>query len=135
MSAHIYRTYVRYNEVDQMGVVHNSIYYVYMELARCDMVRAAGYPYKRMEEDGIMLPVVESGCQFKGAAKYDDLLLVETTIQYIRNASTRINYKIRREDGTLVASGHTIHACVDKQFEVTFFPDAIRETLSQFMEE
>ena len=117
-----------------MGVVHNSIYYVYMELARCDMVRAAGYPYKRMEEDGIMLPVVESGCQFKGAAKYDDLLLVETTIQYIRNASARINYTIVKEDGTHVASGYTIHACVDRAFEVAFVPDAIREVLTPFLE-
>ena len=135
MPAHIYETRVRYNEVDQMGVVHNSIYYIYMELARCDMVAAAGYPYKRMEEDGILLPVVESGCKFKGAARYDDLILVETQIRYIRNASSRIEYKIKSEEGALVASGYTVHACVDKQFEVAFIPEAIRETLAQFMVE
>lgn len=135
MVAHRYTTHVRYNEVDQMGVVHNSIYYIYMELARCDMVKAAGYPYRKMEEDGIYLPVVESGCKFKGAARYDDLLVVETQIRYIRNASSRIDYTIRKEDGALVAEGFTVHACVDKRFEVAFFPDSIREILAKFVAE
>jgi acyl-CoA thioester hydrolase len=135
MARHVYRTQVRYNEVDQMGVVHNSIYYIYMELARVDLVRAEGYPYKRIEEeDGLLMPILESGCTYKHPARYDDILDVETTVKFVKNSSIRFNYVIKRDDGTLIAEGYTVHAAVDRNFEVAFIPDKYRDIFGKFLE-
>jgi acyl-CoA thioester hydrolase len=122
MAVHIFRTQVRYNEVDKMGGVHNSFYYVYMELARTDLVRVEGAPYKQMEEEGVLIPVVKSGCTFHQPARYDDFVDIETSAVDIKNASSRFEYLIRRADGTLLAKGFTTHAIVDARFEITPFP-------------
>jgi acyl-CoA thioester hydrolase len=135
MAKHIFRTQVRYNEVDKMGVVHNSVYYIYMELARVDLVRAEGYPYKRMEEeDGLLIPVLSSACTFKHPARYDDLIEVETTIKFMKNSSLRFNYRIRRDDGVLLAEGYTVHAIVDSAFEITIIPDTYRALFGKYLE-
>ena len=136
MAKHIYRTQVRYNETDQMGVVHNSIYYIYMELARTDLVRVEGYPYKRIEEeDGLLMPVLESACSFKQPARYDDIIVVETTIKFIKNSSIRFDYAIKREDGTLLAEGHTVHVSIDRDFEIVILPDRYRNLFSKYLSE
>ncbi len=135
MKTHIFTTQVRYSETDKMGVVHNSVYYIYMELARTDLVRSLGLTYKSMEETGIFMPVLESGCKYKMPAGYDDLISVETVIAYIKNASIRFDYKIRRDDGVLLATGFTVHAAVDKDFSIINIPDEWRPQLMQYVEE
>lgn len=134
MAKHIFKTRVRYDEVDQMGVVHNSVYYIYMELARTDLVRAEGYPYKRIEEDGFFMPVLESACTFRQPARYDDVLHVETTIQFMKNSSLRFNYDIQRDDGAPIARGYTVHAAVDRNFEVALIPDRYRDFMAKYLE-
>lgn len=133
MKTHVYKTQVRYSETDQMAVVHNSVYYIYMELARTDLVRAEGVTYKQMEEMGIFMPVLESGCKFKMPARYDDYIEVETNIAYFKNASIRFEYRIRKDDGTLLATGYTVHAAVDNDFQVTTIPDEWRVFLGQYL--
>ncbi len=133
MKKHIYKTQVRYAETDQMAVVHNSVYYIYMELARTDLVRAEGVTYKEMEEMGIFMPVLENGCKFKTPARYDDPIEVETYIAYFKNASIRFEYRIRRADGTLLATGFSVHAAVDKDFQVISIPDNWREFFSKYI--
>ena len=136
MAKHVFRTQVRYNEIDKMGVAHNSVYYIYMELARTDLVRAEGYPYKRMEEeDGLLIPVLSSACSFKHPARYDDILEVETTLKFMKNSSLRFNYRIKRDDGVLLAEGHTVHAIVDRAFELAIIPDTYRALFGKYLEE
>ena len=133
MKKHIYKTRVRYSETDRMGVVHNSIYYIYMELARTDLVRSEGVTYKEMEDMGIFMPVIESGCRFKAPARYDDRIEIETHIAYLKNAGIRFEYLIRRTDGVVLATGHSVHAAVDKDFSVILIPGEWREFLSQYL--
>jgi acyl-CoA thioester hydrolase len=133
MKKHIYKTRVRYSETDQMSVVHNSVYYIYMELARTDLVRAEGVKYKEMEEMGIFMPVLESGCKYKVPAKYDDDIEVVTHIAYYKNASLRFEYRIQRSDGVLLATGYSVHAAVDKDFQVTVLPEEWRVFFTQYL--
>ena len=133
MKKHIYKTRVRYSETDRMSVVHNSVYYIYMELARTDLVRSEGVTYKEMEDMGIFMPVLESGCRFKSPARYDDQIEVEAHIAYMKNASIRFEYLVRREDGVVLAAGYTVHAAVDRDFSIISIPDEWREFLSQYL--
>ncbi len=116
-----------------MGVVHNSIYYIYMELARTDLVRVEGVPYKKMEDEGVLIPVVKSGCTFFRPAHYDDEIVIETSIEYIRNASLKFDYHIRRDGGVDLAKGFTVHATVDADFEVAPFPDKWRPIFTKYL--
>ena len=54
-----------YYETDQMGIVHHSNYIRWFEEARLEMLRAMGLPYKKMEDNGILIPVLGVSCSYK----------------------------------------------------------------------
>jgi acyl-CoA thioester hydrolase len=76
----------------------------------------------------LMLPVVEATVSYRAPARYDDLLTVETSLAEVRRASARFAYRIVRE-GELVATGHTVHACVDPEGRVQRMPRELVERL------
>lgn len=107
---------VRYAETDQMGIVHHSNYYVYFEAAREDFIAGTGIRYKDMEDSGIMMPLVETQCRYIEGAKYDDLLIIETSLEELTPAKISLQYTVIREiDGKQLAKGKTILAFVDKE--------------------
>ncbi len=104
---------VPYADTDQMGVVYYANYFVYFERARNELLREHGIPYAELEEKhGVALPVVESYCRHKRPAKYDDILHISAWVDSASGPRVTIYCEVRRE-GALLASGHTVHACVD----------------------
>lgn len=105
---------VRYAETDAMCIVHHSNYYVYFETAREDFIQGGGARYSEIEEAGIMMPLVETQCRYIQGAKYDDELIIETTMKELTPAKVVLLYEVRRvKDGALIAKGKTIQAFVD----------------------
>ncbi len=105
---------VRYADTDQMHFVYNGKYLEYFEVGRTEMLRALGLPYAKLEENGIMLPLVDSYCRYHAPARYDDLLVIESRMQTMPRATMRIDYRIFREGEDLIlTSGYTTHAFVD----------------------
>jgi acyl-CoA thioester hydrolase len=103
-----------YRDTDQMGVVYYGNYYAWFEVGRNEYIRSLGLSYKGLEEQGIILPVIESRCTYKVPARYDDLVLVRTGISEMTGVRIAFVYGIIREkDGTLLAQGSTIHAFAD----------------------
>jgi acyl-CoA thioester hydrolase len=106
---------VLYADTDQMGVVNNVVYLRYFELARAEFIRRRGKPYKQIEEEGAMLPVVEAFLKYREPARYDDLLDLEVHVDELRAASLLFRYRVRRAgDGALLCEGFTKHACIGK---------------------
>ena len=70
----------RYSETDQMGVVYYGNYATYFEVGRVELLRDLGMSYAEMEKSGTMLPVVHLDMDFKAGAKYDEELVLETSI-------------------------------------------------------
>lgn len=102
---------VRYQETDKMGVVYHSNYFVWFEIGRTEYLRALGYPYERLEKEGIMLPVVECNAKFKKAAVYDDEIMIKAYIQELKGASVTLNYEVSRKNTQeLLVTGFTKHA-------------------------
>jgi acyl-CoA thioester hydrolase len=66
----------RYSETDKMGYVYYGRYLEYFEVARTEMIRAIGVPYSKLEDQGVMLPVIESHIEYKAPLLYDDEILV-----------------------------------------------------------
>lgn len=105
---------VRYKETDRMGVVHHSNYYVYFEIGRTEFMRNMGFSYRDMEEMGYMLPVIETNCHYKRAVGNDDEIVVSTRMSQFKGVRITLDYEIRKkDDGTLVANGSTVHAITD----------------------
>ncbi|WP_406631098.1 acyl-CoA thioesterase [Ornithobacterium rhinotracheale] len=69
---------VRYGETDQMGYAYYGNYAQYFEVGRAELLRNIGLNYKRLEEQGIMTPVLSLFCKYIAPAKYDDELCIET---------------------------------------------------------
>lgn len=104
----------RYEETDQMGVIYHGNYFTYFEVARTGFFKYFGYPYKLMEERGVMLPVVDVNCQYKKPILYDDDIVVRTSIAMVKGIRITLQYEIiRTTTDELLATGKTTHAFVD----------------------
>ncbi len=120
---------VIYGDTDQMGVVYYANYLRYFEAGRNEFIRAKGLRYRDFEARfGFVLPVAEARVKYLSPARYDDLLAVETTLAELGRASARFEYRLLRDDEVL-ATGFTVHACVDGQGKIRRLPDELRRAL------
>jgi acyl-CoA thioester hydrolase len=104
---------VRYGETDQMGVVYHGNYALYLEMGRIEWLRKLGVSYKKMEENGIMLPVVSMSLNFKKSACYDDLINVKTQLKNQPTAKIEFDYEITSENGQILALANVVLAFID----------------------
>lgn len=105
-----------------MGVLHHSNYFTFFEMGRTEMLRAAGGNYRLMEEAGLLFVVTKAECRYHQPARYDDELIIRTTIQRITAAKIEHEYHVLR-DGQLLATGHVTLAMVDRDGQVQRIPD------------
>jgi acyl-CoA thioester hydrolase len=103
---------VRFAETDAQGVVHNSNYFVWFEVARVEFLERFAGGYQRLRDLGIESFVLESHARFIAPAVFEDRLLVHTRCLDVRGARFRFEYAIERE-AEVIAEGWTAHATVD----------------------
>lgn len=116
---------VLYGDTDAGGVVYNANYLRFFEKGRSAFMRELVSSYRELEELGFILPVVESYLRYKAPARYDDLLIIKSSLQKISPYSWRFNHHIlRSEDGKLLVKGFTVHASVNRQGRLTRLPEA-----------
>lgn len=121
----------RFAETDAQGIVHNSVYLVWFELARVDYLErfAGGYPALR--DRGVEAIVTESHVRYREPARFDDRLVVRTSCSDVRGARFRFVYEVDR-DGTRIADGETAHGCVDAEtFQPTRVPSWLAEAIAK----
>lgn len=104
---------VRYGETDQMGVVHHGNYALYLEMGRIEWLRKMGISYKKMEEEGIMLPVISMTLNFKKPARYDDVINVKTQLKNRPSAKIEFDYEITDEMGRIITTATVVLAFID----------------------
>jgi acyl-CoA thioester hydrolase len=125
------RLRVIYGDTDQMGVVYYANYFRYFEFSRSEYLRAKGAAYRQFEHDGVLLPVVDASCTYKASARYDDMLLIRAEVSEVRRASLVFVYEVlREEDGVLLCTGRTVHACVGKDGRPVRMPERLKEILN-----
>jgi acyl-CoA thioester hydrolase len=118
---------VRYSETDQMGVVYHPNYLTFFEMGRTEMLRRAGFAYRDIEARGLLMMVVKAEVKYKAPARYDDELVLETTVDRITMARIDHSYKLfRKEPRQLLAEGATTLACVSRTGEIAAVPEEIR---------
>jgi acyl-CoA thioester hydrolase len=116
---------VRYQETDAQGRVHHANFFTYFEQGRVELLRAAGYDYRRLEASGYLLVVTEISCQYYLPASYDDLLTLRTKTVAAKGARVQHRYEVLR-DTELLATGTSVVACINRQGKVTRLPQFLR---------
>ncbi|MBM3794145.1 MAG: acyl-CoA thioesterase [Acidobacteria bacterium] len=111
MAPHETQLRVRYAETDQMGVVYHANYLVWMEVGRVEFFRAAGLRYRDFETNaGLHLAVAEAQARYLAPARYDDPVIVRTSMGKARPRMVTLEYEIRHgETSAPLATGFTKH--------------------------
>ncbi len=126
---HSVRIRVRYAETDQMRFAHHSVYVVWFEMARIELMRGLGLNYAQMEKDGYLLPVLEVGIRYRKPAFFDDELQISAKFAQLAGARLRIQYTVTK-NGTPIAEGFSVHAFMNARGRPirppAFFVNAIK---------
>lgn len=122
---------IRYYETDQMGIVHHSNYVRFFECGRSDMMQKAGLPIQKIEEAGVVLPVVSVECNYKYSAKMGDRIRIVSRIEKVPLAKLVVNSEIYNQDGVLLCEGKVTLGFLDA---VTRHPVRCPSSLAQIIE-
>jgi acyl-CoA thioester hydrolase len=116
---------VIYADTDAMGIVYHTNYIKWFEIGRAELLRDRGIFYTEFESDGFNLPVTKAYCHYLLPATYDQILLIETEIDYIKRASMKFNCRIWDEMmAKKLVEGYTVHACTNREGKVVRIPPA-----------
>ena len=102
---------VQYYETDKMGIVHHSNYIRWMEEARIDFLERMGWPYDRLETEGILSPVIGVDCKYKANSLFPDQIEIYASVSEYSGVKFKIGYVMKKGD-VVVAEGHTEHCLV-----------------------
>lgn len=126
-----YEIRVIYADTDAMGIVYYANYFKWFETGRTELMRDMGIAYADLEKSGYSMPVIEAGCEYVYPARYDDLLVIETTVTHLRRASVRFDYVIHSEGKErIVATGFTRHPFVNHKGKIVRVPRHITGILN-----
>ena len=117
MEIKTYQHKVQYYETDCMGIVHHSNYIRWFEEARTDFLEQLGIGYDKMEQMGILSPVVSVGCEYKTMAKFGETVIIEAKIKEYNGVSLVLDYvvsaKLTREVRAVGTSKHCFISSAD----------------------
>ena len=134
MYEHITTLRIRYAETDQMNIVYYGNYAQFFEVGRAECIRDLGFSYKKMEELGVHMPVVELHANFLRPARYDDLITIKTMLRQLpEKYEITFHHEVFNERKKLLTTGHVtlmfIDAVANKRMRM---PDFLREKLAPF---
>lgn len=106
---------VQYYETDRMGVTHHSNYIRWMEEARIDFLEKIGWGYDRLEEMGIISPVVSVQGDFRDTTTFRDEIVMTVRAEEFKGVRLVVGYVMERKaDGVIVFAGTSCHCFQDR---------------------
>jgi acyl-CoA thioester hydrolase len=122
---------VTYADTDAMGIVYHTNYIKWFEIGRAELLRELGIPYSKIEIMGYNLPLTEVNCHYLYPARYDQVVLVETEILFLKRATVKFSYSIYDETKEKVlVEGESVHACLNKQGKIVRIPADIADKIN-----
>lgn len=123
---------VIYGDVDSMRVAYYANYLRWFEIGRTELIRNLGLPYTEIEAMGYLLPVTEAYCKYVKSARYDETLLINSGVGFVRKASVRFDYRILNPEKDLLVQGYTVHACLDREGKLVRLPEVLTPLLENW---
>ena len=132
MLRYTHRHRVRYRECDPMGVVYHAHVIDWFEAARTEALRAAGLPYRQLEEDGVIMPVVDLEAKYHASVRYDDLVEIEAAFPSL-GVRLPIDYAVRvaGEDAVRISGRVTLCFVDVERGRPIPPPDTVREAFAR----
>ena len=127
---------VIYADCDPFDVMYYANYLTLFERGRTEFFRSLGLAYRDISDRGIYTPVSEAHCKYFKSVRYDDLLLIETTIGLLKKASIRVDHDIyKKEPRMLLARGYTVLAFVNRDVKIQPVPPDVVEKIRHLLGE
>ena len=104
---------VQYYETDRMGVTHHSNYVRWMGEARIELMDRMGFPYIKMEEEGIIVPVKSLRVDYLKPCTFGDEVEIETHITDFNGVVITMSYEMRVKDES-VCKAASEHVFLDR---------------------
>ncbi|MBR9706264.1 acyl-CoA thioesterase [Candidatus Pacearchaeota archaeon] len=121
---------VRYADTDHFGVVYYARYLDWFEAGRTEILRVNNITYSELEKQDLFAPVVEIKVNYKKPPKYDDLVVLETSVENIGNSSIKFNYKVfDKKTDELLAEAYTVNVFINKEMKPVRIPNDVRKAL------
>ena len=132
MKKNVSKIRVIYADTDAMGIVYHTNYIKWFEIGRTELLRDLGIYYAVFESRGYNLPLTKAYCHYLWPARYDQVLLIETEIEYVKRASIKFNSQIWDEKQTLkLVEGYTLHACTNSGGKIVRIPQDVVDLIHQ----
>jgi acyl-CoA thioester hydrolase len=98
------------------------------------MIRNLGFPYSRLEEEGVMMPVLSMNIKYIRPAYYDDELSIKVMIKQMPETRVLFEYEVYNEKKDLLTVGETVLVFVnEKTMRPCKAPKALYDALDKAM--
>lgn len=114
-----YKHKVQYYETDKMGITHHSNYIRWMEEARVDWLDKIGWSFEKLENLGMISPVVEINCKYINSTKFNDIVEINVMLKEYKGVKLIVEYEmINSKTKELVAKGESKHCFTTKDGKI-----------------
>jgi len=121
---------VYWEDTDAGGVVYHASYVRFLERARTEWLRAAGYDQTTLRgENGLLLVVRAMQLDFLGPARLDDLLAITVTPVEARGASLRCRQSVLHDERLLLTAEVEVACLRAADFKPTRIPAGLLTAL------
>ena len=101
---------VQYYETDKMGITHHSNYIRWMEEARIHFLSENGWDYAKLEEVGIVSPVLDLSCDYKTPTTFPEKISISVFVKGFKGVKLHLGYEMKNEEGKTVCTATSSHA-------------------------
>ncbi len=133
MRTYVYSQRISWGDCDSAGIVYHPNFYRWFDVGSQELVREAGYAVRDLRAHGHDILLVETGCRYKAAGLFDDLVQVCSQISEVREKTFRVEHRCTR-DGALLCEGFSVRVyaniSVPGAFKAEAMPEAMRAALS-----
>ena len=101
--------------------------------ARGEFFRQQSQTLRQWQESGTAFPVISARIDYKGPARYDDVIALELWITEMRGVRLSFGFRITQADGSLLAEGETRHVCATIEEKPQRLPKELIERFQPFV--
>ena len=135
--AFTYRRRVEFRDTDMAGIVHFSVFHVYMEEAEHAFLRSVGLGVIS-ESDGkkISFPRVNANCDYQRAIKFEQEIDIEVSIERLGSRSITYSHQFKHEQDTIAIGSITAVCCFIEHGQAPVsieIPDLFRQKILPYV--
>ncbi|MBG9988726.1 acyl-CoA thioesterase [Aerococcaceae bacterium DSM 111176] len=110
-----YEHVVQYYETDAMQIVHHSNYIRWFEEARTWWLSESGMAYHRLEEMGIMMPILSVNAKYQQMMRFGDIATIHLKITKLTPVKMVISYWVyNKQTEELCVTGDSLLGFLDR---------------------